>query len=288
MDAEKQDSRTVTEAQVFSRQWTPPVGVLGGIMAEAAERVASIGLGDRRAIERAAAAASKAPSFLEAFGRDDVAIIAEVKRRSPSKGTLRKSIAAHEQTLAFERGGAAAISVLTEPQHFGGSLTDLESARAHVRIPLLRKDFHLDAIQLYEARAAGASAALLIARALSPATLQQLMMVADEIGIEPLVEVRTDAELFLALELGARVIGINSRDLETLEVDAGVPERLLPLVPNGVIAVAESGIESLADVSDRARWGADAVLVGSILSQSNDPEAAVRSFTGVPRSPRGR
>jgi indole-3-glycerol phosphate synthase len=288
MDAEKQDSRTVTEAQVFSRQWTPPVGVLGGIMAEAAERVASIGLGDRRAIERAAAAASNAPSFLEAFSRDDVAIIAEVKRRSPSKGALRESIDAHEQALAFERGGAAAISVLTEPRHFGGRLADLESARAHVRIPLLRKDFHLDAIQFYEARAAGASAALLIARALSPATLQRLMMVADEIGIEPLVEVRTDAELFLALELGARVIGINSRDLETLEVDAGVPERLLPLVPNGVIAVAESGIESLADVSDRARWGADAVLVGSIFSQSSDPEATVRSFAGVPRSPRGR
>ena len=288
MDAEKQDSRTVTEAQVFSRQWTPPAGVLGRIMAEAAERVASIAQADRRLIERAAAAAPPGPSFLEAFGRDAVAIIAEVKRRSPSKGTLRASIAAHEQALAFERGGAAAISVLTEPKHFGGSLADLESAGAHVRITLLRKDFHLDAIQLYEARAAGASAALLIARALSPSSLQQLMSVADELGIEPLVEVRTDAELFLALELGARVIGINSRDLETLEVDAGVPERLLPLVPNGVIAVAESGIETLADVSDRARWGADAVLVGSILSQSSDPETTVRSFTGVPRSPRAR
>jgi indole-3-glycerol phosphate synthase len=288
MDAEKQDSRTVTEAQVFSRQWTPPVGVLGRIMAESAERVGAIGAGERGVIERSAAAAPAAPSFLEAFAREDVAIIAEVKRRSPSKGALRESIAAHDQALAFERGGASAISVLTEPQHFGGSLADLESARAHVRIPLLRKDFHLDAIQLHQARAAGASAALLIARALSPSTLQQLMMVADELGIEPLVEVRTDAELFLALELGARVIGINSRDLETLEVDAGVPERLLPLVPNGVIAVAESGIETLADVADRARWGADAVLVGSIFSQSSDPEASVRSFTGVPRSPRAR
>ena len=288
MDAEKQDSRTVTEAQVFSRQWTPPIGVLGGIMAEAAGRVASIGEADRRLIERAAAAAPPAPSFLDAFGRDEVAIIAEVKRRSPSKGALREAIAAHEQALAFELGGAAAISVLTEPEHFGGTLADLESARAHVRIPLLRKDFHLHTIQLHEARAAGASAALLIARALSPATLQQLMSVADELGIEPLVEVRTDAELFLALELGARVIGINSRDLETLEVDAAVPERLLPLVPNGVIAVAESGIETLADVSDRARWGADAVLVGSIFSQSSDPEATVRSFMGVPRSLRAR
>ena len=153
---------------------------------------------------------------------------------------------------------------------------------------MLRKDFHLDTIQLHEARASGASAALLIARALAPATLQSLMSLADELGIEPLVEVRTDTELMLALELGARVIGINSRDLETLEVDPGVLERLLPLVPNGVIAVAESGIESLADVMDRARWGADAVLVGSLFSQSDDPAATVRALTGVPRRPRAR
>jgi len=288
MDAEKQDSRTVTEAQVFSRQWTPPAGVLGRIMVESAARVAAMSDADRRAIERAAAAAPPAPSLVDALSRDDVAVIAEVKRRSPSKGALRESIAAEEQASAFERGGAAAISVLTEPHHFGGSLADLETARAHVHIPLLRKDFHIDSIQLYEARASGASAALLIARALAPASLQRLMSLADELGIEPLVEVRTDAELMLALELGARTIGINSRDLESLEVDPGVPERLLPLVPNGVIAVAESGIESLDDVADRARWGADAVLVGSLFSQSDDPAAAVRAFTGVPRSPRAR
>jgi len=288
MDAEKQDSRTVTEAQVFSRQWTPPAGVLGRIMAESADRVASMSDVNRRAVERAAVATQPAPSFIDALSRDDVAVIAEVKRRSPSKGALRESMAADEQASALERGGAAAISILTEPHHFGGSLADLESARTRVCIPLLRKDFHLDEIQLYEARASGASAALLIARALAPATLQILMSLADEIGIEPLVEVRTDAELMLALELGARVIGINSRDLESLEVDPGVPERLLPLVPNGVIAVAESGIESLDDVVDRARWGANAVLVGSLFSQSDDPAAAVRAFIGVPRSPRAR
>ncbi len=278
----------MTEAQVFSRQWTPPAGVLGRIMAESALRVEAMSEGDRRAVQRAAAVAPSVPSFIAALSREHVAIIAEVKRRSPSKGVIRESIAAEVQASAFERGGAAAISVLTEPQHFGGSLADLESARAHVRIPLLRKDFHLDAIQLSEARAAGASAALLIARALAPAQLQVLMSVADEIGLEPLVEVRTDAELMLALELGARVIGINSRDLETLEVDPGVPERLLPLIPNGVIAVAESGIESLGDVASRARWGADAVLIGSVFSQSNNPEGAVRALTGVPRSPRAR
>lgn len=278
----------MTEAQVFSRQWTPPAGVLARIMAEAADRVRAMSGPDRRAVERAAARASAAPSFAGALARSDVAVIAEVKRRSPSRGAIRESIAAPEQAAAFESGGAAAISVLTEPVHFGGSLADLETARSRVRIPLLRKDFHLDAIQLYEARAAGASAVLLIARALAPAKLQDMMEIADGLGLEPLVEIRTEAELMLALELGARVIGINSRDLETLEVDASVPERLLPLVPSGVIAVAESGIESRADVADRARWRADAVLVGSILSRADDPAAAVRALTGVPRSPRAR
>ena len=278
----------MTEAQVFSRQWAPPGGVLGRIMAESADRVAAMSAMDRDAIERAAQRAPAAPSFLDAFSRDDVAIIAEVKRRSPSKGAIRESISASAQAAAFEGGGASAISVLTEPNHFGGSLTDLESARAQVSIPLLRKDFHCNVIQLYEARAAGAAAALLIARALAPARLQELMSIADELGVEPLVEVRTDAELMLALELGARVIGINSRDLESLEVDAGVPERMLPLVPTGVIAIAESGIESREDVQDRARWGADAVLVGSVLSASSNAESAVRALTGVARIPRAR
>jgi indole-3-glycerol phosphate synthase len=288
MDAEKQNSRTVTEAQVFSRQWTPPVGVLGGIMAESAERVRAMSEDYRRAVERAAESAITRPRFIDAFGGEIVAVIAEVKRRSPSKGAIREEISASEQALSFERGGAAAISVLTEPRHFGGSLADLESARDRVGIPLLRKDFHCDAIQLYEAKASGASAALLIARALAPVKLGELMAVAGDLGLEPLVEVRTEAELKLALELGARVIGINSRDLETLEVDPAVPERLLGLVPKGVIAIAESGVESLGDVADRARWGADAVLVGSVFSASEDPEAAVRALTMVARVPRAR
>lgn len=278
----------MTEAQVFSRQWSPPVGALGHIMAESASRVASMSTLARKLVEEAALVMPAAPSFIDALTRDDVAVIAEIKRRSPSKGAIRESIAAEDQAASFENGGASAISVLTEPEHFGGSLTDLATARSRTTIPLLRKDFHLDPVQLYEARAAGASAILLIARALAPAQLGELMSLADEIGVEPLVEVRTDAELMLALELGARVVGINSRNLETLEVDAGVPERLLALVPNGVIAVAESGIETLADIADRARWGADAVLVGSAFSRSDDPQSAVRAFTGVPRSPRAR
>jgi indole-3-glycerol phosphate synthase len=257
-------------------------------MVESASRVSAITGTERRRLEQAAAAASSRPSFVDALTRDTVAVIAEIKRRSPSKGAIRESISAEAQALAFERGGAAAISILTEPAHFGGALTDLENARDHVGIPLLRKDFHSDPIQLFEARACGASAALLIARALPPSRLQEMMALADELSLEPLVEVRTDAELMLALELGARVIGINSRDLETLEVDAGVPERLLPLVPAGVIAVAESGVENVDDVVARARWGADAVLVGSSLSMSDDPESAVRALVSVPRSSRAR
>jgi indole-3-glycerol phosphate synthase len=283
MDAEKQNSRTVTEAQVFSRQWAPPTGVLGRIMAESADRVARLTGTERRAIERAAAAARPRPSFVRALTGETVAVIAEIKRRSPSKGAIRESISAQGQAIAFERGGAAAISILTEPAHFGGALADLESARDHVHIPLLRKDFHSHPIQLHEARASGASAALLIARALAPEKLKEMMAVASDLALETLVEVRTDAQLMLALELGARVIGINSRDLETLEVDARVLERLLPMIPVGTIAVAESGIDGVHDVEARARWGADAVLVGSTLSASADPEQAVRALTGVRR-----
>jgi indole-3-glycerol phosphate synthase len=197
-------------------------------------------------------------------------------------------MSAAEQGESYERGGASAISVLTEPAHFGGSYADLESTRARVRIPLLCKDFNIDEVQLVQARASGASAALLIARALAPDRLAAMMEAASRLELETLVEVRTEAELALALELGARVIGINSRDLETLEIDAAVPERLLRTIPSGVIAIAESGIATREDVEARARWGADAVLVGSVLSASENPEGAVRSFTGVARSPRAR
>jgi indole-3-glycerol phosphate synthase len=278
----------VTEAQVYSRQWAPPTGVLGRIVAEAVVRVASISPDARRAIQHSAAVAARAPSFLEALTQRDVSVIAEVKRRSPSKGTIRDSITAAAQGSAFERGGASAISVLTEPANFGGSLADLASTRAHVSIPLLRKDFHIDEIQLHEARAAGAAAVLLIARALPPTRLAELMTAASALELEPLVEVRTSAELGLALELGARVVGVNSRDLETLEVDPRVPERLLATIPRSVIAIAESGVSTHEDVLVRARWGADAVLVGSALSAAADPESAVRALTGVARSPRAR
>ncbi|HUO52603.1 MAG TPA: indole-3-glycerol-phosphate synthase, partial [Gemmatimonadaceae bacterium] len=187
---------------------------------------------------------------------------------------------------AYASGGAAAISVLTEPRHFGGSLDDLAEARASVAVPLLRKDFVVDRTQLLEARAAGASAALLIARALEPARLADLAAEARAIGLEPLVEVRSEEELARAVACGARVIGVNQRDLETLAVDESVAARRLPLVPADAVAVSESGVRDRAGVERAAANGADAVLVGSALSAAADPAAAVHALTGVAR--RGR
>ena len=190
------------------------------------------------------------------------------------------------QTADFERGGAAAISVLTEPEFFGGSLDDLSAVLDAVSLPVLKKDFHIDDSQLEEARRAGASAVLLIARALSPAALPQMMRAARERRLETVVEVRSESELERALEAGAEIVGVNSRDLETLEVDERVPERLIPLVPPHIVAVWESGVRELDDVRRAADAGADAVLIGSALSKANDPAQMVRELSRVPRKPR--
>jgi len=216
-----------------------------------------------------------------------VAVIAELKRRSPSKGELNGQIDATSQAQAFERGGAAAISVLTEPEFFGGSLDDLKSVRLGVSIPVLRKDFHVERSQVIETRALLASALLLIARALSPEALPQLLKTARGLQLEAVVEVRDENELRRALDAGADIIGVNSRNLETLEVDPRVPERIVPRIPSDVIAIWESGVASRADVERAASFGADAVLVGSALSKSGDPEALVRELSHVKRVGRG-
>lgn len=268
--------------------WSPPSGVLGRIVAEAEVRVAEA-RSDPEALgrlQRRAADAATAPSFRDALRGDAVAVIAEVKRRSPSKGEINREISAAAQASAYAAGGAAAISVLTEPANFGGSVDDLRSAREAVSIPLIRKDFHIDEIQLIEARAAGASAALLIARALAPAALSRLFAFARDIGLDVLVEVRNEDELERAVDIGANIIGVNERDLETLEMDAALRERLMPRIPEGIVAVAESGIRDADDVARAASAGADAVLVGSALSASRDPEAGVRALAGVRRSVR--
>ncbi len=186
----------------------------------------------------------------------------------------------------YQRGGAAAISILTEPMHFAGSEQDLVDASAAVTVPLLRKDFIIDETQIIEARAWGASAVLLIARALPEAELVALAQTAREWDVEPLIEVRTEQELEAALHARGRAIGVNSRDLETLEVDARAIDRLLPRVPADAIAIAESGMQTIADVERAARAGADAVLIGSSLSSAGDAASAVRALTGVER--RGR
>ena len=195
---------------------------------------------------------------------------------------------AADQAAAYASAGARAISVLTEPAHFAGSNDDLMAVRAAVSVPVLKKDFHVEPIQLVEAKALGASAALLIVRALGPELLPQLMSTARELALEVLVEVRDEAELELALNAGATIVGINNRNLETLAIDAATSERLLGSVPSRVVAIAESGVAGRADVERIAKAGADAVLVGSSVSAAANPEEAVRCLTGVPRVDRAR
>ena len=268
-----------------SRAWSPPTGTLGGIVVEARERVER--LRARRAeLERVAATTRPVPSLAAAIRGQSVAVIAEVKRRSPSKGWINASLTSADQARAYEEGGAAAISVLTEPAHFGGSAEDLIHVRNAVSLPAIKKDFHVDPIQLIEARALGASAALLIARALAPDDLERMMDTAARLRLEVLVEVRDEDELARAIMLGATIIGVNSRDLETLIVDPSTCERLLPGIPSDRLAVAESGIANRMDVERVAANGADAVLVGSAVSAAPEPAVAVRGLVGVQRSTR--
>jgi indole-3-glycerol phosphate synthase len=269
-----------------SSRWTPPGGTLGRIVAEAEARARLL---DARGDDLAADAEETlpGPSLERALRGDAVALLAEVKRRSPSKGAIAESLSAVDQAQAYREGGAAAVSILTEPAHFGGSADDLVAVRSAVGIPALKKDFHVAPIQLVEARALGASAALVIVRAVAPARLEELMQTGRSLGLELLVEVRDEEELDRALAAGATMIGVNNRDLESLEIDATTALRLIPRIPGGLIAIAESGIATRADVERYAACGANAVLVGSALSSAGDPAASARALTGVPRTARG-
>ena len=271
--------------QAFSTKWTPPTGVLGLIIHETSRRV-DTARANRSNLEKRARIVASPPDFVTALRGPHVKIIAEVKRRSPSRGEINARLDPASRAREYERGGAVAISVLTEPAHFGGSEEDLTRVREAVDLPVLRKDFIIDETQILEARAWGASAVLLIARAIPSASLLSLANAAREWGIEPLIEVRTERELDAALAAGARVVGVNSRDLETLDVNPDVLDQLLPRVPAPVTAVAESGMRTADDVERAAGAGADAVLIGSSLSQSSDPAAAVRAVAGIVR--RGR
>ncbi|HET8625565.1 MAG TPA: indole-3-glycerol phosphate synthase TrpC [Gemmatimonadales bacterium] len=240
----------------------------------------------RPELEARAAKAPAAPSFQAALRGARVGVIAEVKRQSPSRGVIRGDLEPVEQARAYAAAGAAAISVLTDGPFFGGSIGDLERVAAAVRVPVLRKDFILDESQIVEARAAGAAAVLLIVRALSVERLRALLAAAGAAGLETLVEVHTDEELDVAVNAGAPVIGVNSRDLDTFRVDVKRGWRLLGQVPPDRVAVAESGMASVADVEQAAAAGADAVLIGTALSAAPDPTSAVQALAGVRRNGR--
>jgi indole-3-glycerol phosphate synthase len=237
----------------------------------------------RQAVEAAAARARPVPSLAAALRGDRVGVIAEVKRRSPSAGMIRADLDPADRAERYAAHGAAAISVLTDGPFFGGSMDDLRAAVARVQVPVLRKDFILDELQIAEARAAGASAVLLIVRALADRRLRTLLGAATAAGMTALVEVHTAAELDRAAEAGATVIGVNSRDLDTFRVDTAAAWRLIAAVPPGVVAVAESGMATVADVAAAGAAGADAVLIGTALSAAADPDAVLRGLSGITR-----
>jgi indole-3-glycerol phosphate synthase len=217
--------------------------------------------------------------FNEALVRPGLSLIAEFKRRSPSAGEIGTGAAVADVCAAYERGGAAALSVLTDQPNFGGSLDDLRAARAASSLPILRKDFIVDTYQLYEAAVNGADAVLLIVAALDEQTLRLLYEEARLLDLDCLVEVHDEADLERALEIDADVLGINNRDLGDFAVDLQTTSELIVDVPAGKTVVSESGYERHEQLAELERIGCDAVLIGEALMRSGDPEAAVRELT---------
>jgi indole-3-glycerol phosphate synthase len=252
--------------------------IVAGVRLDLAEREAAVPYAEVSAL---AVAAEPVRDPMPAFRTPGTRVIAEVKRKSPSKGELADIPDPAELAAAYARGGAAAISVLTEERRFSGSLADLRAVRAAVDTPLLRKDFMVTSYQLQEARAAGADLVLLIVAALEQPDLQKLYAEARDLGLTVLVEVHDEEETRRAVDLGAELIGVNARNLKTLEVDPDTFGRLAPLIPDFVVKVAESGISGPADVERYAGEGASVVLVGEALVKDGDPEGAVRRMTGL-------
>lgn len=231
-------------------------------------------------LEKEALASTTPRDFGAALRGEGVNIIAEIKRASPSKGWLSPALNLHELAKAYARGGAAAISVLTEASWFKGSLADLPMAREATRLPLLCKDFIVDPYQIYEARIHGADAVLLISAILSTDEMRLLIDRASSLRMLCLVEVHHEAELEKALSAGAKVIGINNRNLADFSVDLNTTLRIRPLVPKGMSVVSESGIKSAQDVSRLREAGVDALLVGESLVSSLHPEAMIQELRG--------
>lgn len=267
--------------------WRPPRGVLAELVASAHEDMKR----RRRARPGASAEAARLPRHPARFqaallGGTTFPLICEVKRASPSAGAIAGGADAPARARAYVRGGARCVSVLTEGRRFGGSLEDLAQVRAAVEVPLLRKDFVVDPYMVEEAALAGADAVLLIAGAVEPVLLRELAASARSLGLDVLLEVVSEAEVEAAQALEAPLVGVNARDLETLEVD---PQRFARLAPAlrapGRTLVAESGVRSRDDLAALARAGATAALVGESLMRAEDPEAAVRALAEAPCPP---
>jgi indole-3-glycerol phosphate synthase len=256
--------------------------ILDGVRADLAEREAQVSLDELKVKADRQPPARDPMPMLRSAG---VSVIAEVKRSSPSKGELAEISDPASLARDYEAGGATAISVLTEGRRFGGNLDDLRAVRAAVDAPVLRKDFILTSYQLWEARACGADLALLIVGTLKQNALVALVERAESIGLTPLVECHTADEVDRAVEAGARLIGINARDLNTLRVDMDTFRRLAPLVPDGIVTVAESGVRGPRDVIELARAGAHAVLVGESLVTGKEPRTAVADLVAAGAHP---
>ncbi|CNG49873.1 Indole-3-glycerol phosphate synthase [Mycobacterium tuberculosis] len=256
--------------------------IIEGVRADLADRQREVPLD---ALKEKAAKAPVARDALGALRGPGVSVIAEVKRSSPSKGALAAIADPAALARDYEAGGAKVISVLTERRRFGGSLADLADVRANVDVAVLRKDFIVTSYQLWEARAAGADMVLLIVAALPQDALVSLIERAESIGLLPLVEAHTEQEAARALDAGAKVVGVNARDLRTLKVDRGVFARVAPTIPKDVVKIAESGVRGPHDLLAYASSGADAVLVGESLVIGRDPRAAVADLVAAGAHP---
>jgi indole-3-glycerol phosphate synthase len=245
---------------------------------DAADVRAALARSNTADFERAAAAQGEARGFGVALAKPGLSVIAEIKRRSPSAGDIDADLDPARQAAAYESGGADAISVLTEPEFFGGSLEDLKSVREAVTLPVLRKDFIRNQAQVWESRAWGADALLLIVATLGQVMLEQLVALSRDIGIDTVVEAHTAEEVNRAVALGASIIGVNNRDLATFTTDLAVAETLAPRIPPGTLSIGESGVSSPEGAARMREAGYDAILVGEALVRSFDPSALVAAL----------
>ncbi len=255
--------------------------MLDHILASVRERLAHLKAQETR-IRAAAERMSPARDFVAALAAPGLSIIAEFKRASPSKGVINVAMDPSERAAAFQAGGAAAMSVLTEPDHFQGSPADLQAARAATSLPALRKDFTLDPLQVWEARAMGADAVLLIVAILDDPMLATLLSTSTAAGLAAVVEVHSSEEAARAVAAGANVVGVNNRDLRTFHVDLATAERVSAILDGVDIRVAESGVQGPADAARLREAGYDALLVGEYLSRSSDPAEGIAGLRGNP------